>query len=116
MIEQVKRATVRGLRRLDDRWRLLKDALLAQMGLSDVTEHLVPLEGAVQHALPPVAPSRQFRESLRDNLSVAAQHRLSGLVIEYPRPFREVLVLSVLLGLITASIGTIVLVRRSRTL
>ena len=116
MIEQVKRAIERGQRRFDDRWSLLTDALRRRAMSSDPGDRLAPLEGAVQHALPPVTPSHQFRESLRDNLSVAAQHRVSGLVIEYPKPLREVIVLSVLFGLITATIGTVILVRRSRSL
>jgi hypothetical protein len=74
---------------------------------------LKPLESAVQDALRPVEPSARFRESLRSNLSFAARRKITGLVIEHPRPFREGIVLGVSAGLLVATIATLVMVLRS---
>jgi hypothetical protein len=61
------------------------------------------LESTMEVALPPVSPSYRFRKRLGDDLSLAAQHKVSGLMIEYPRPLRE----AILLGL--ASVLTVAL-------
>jgi hypothetical protein len=67
-------------------------------------------EGAVQVALPKVEPSARFRENLRGNLALAAQHKMTGFVIEYPRPFREGIILAISAGLLAVVGGTILLV------
>ncbi len=92
-------------------WRMLyaiRDCLayvLEALGLwsHDVNE-VDELESTMEVALPPVSPSDRFRERLRGDLSLAAQRRVSGLVLEYPRPLRE----AILLGL-SASVLTILL-------
>jgi hypothetical protein len=71
-------------------------------------------EGAVQGALRPVEPSPTFREGLRGNLSLAAQHKVSGLVVEYPKPFREGIILGLFTGLLAAAVAALLLVIRSR--
>ena len=77
-------------------------------------EGIQPLEGAVQNALPPVEPSTGFRQALRDNLAIAAQRKMSGLVVEYPSPLRQVVILGISAGIVAATIATLVLVRRAR--
>jgi len=72
------------------------------------------LESAVRSALRPVAPSANFREVLRNNLSFAAQGQRAGPTIEYPKPFREGILLGVSVGLLVATVATLVLVFRSR--
>ena len=68
----------------------------------------------MQGALRPVEPSASFREGLRGNLALAAQHKMAGLVVEYPKPFREGIVLGLSTGLLAAAIAVIVLLFRSR--
>ena len=72
------------------------------------------LEGAVQVALPPVKPTADFRRNLRSDLALAAQSKVSGLVIEYPKPFREGIILGVAAGLFAAAVTAIVLLFHSR--
>jgi hypothetical protein len=76
---------------------------------------LGPVEDAVQVALHPVEPSADFRQSLHSNLAMAAQHRMAGLVIEYPHPFRESLILGISAGLLAATLAVLLLVLRSRS-
>lgn len=71
-------------------------------------------ESAVQGVLRPVEPSARFRESLRGNLALAVQHKAAGLVIEYPKPFREGIILGVSTGLLAAAIAAILLFFRLR--
>jgi len=71
-------------------------------------------EGAVQGALRPVEPSASFRAGLRGNLTLAAQHKMSGLVVEYPKPFREGVILGLSTGLLAAVVTALVLIFRSR--
>jgi len=73
-----------------------------------------PIEGTVQNALHPVEPPRGFREALRDNLRVAAQQRQTGLRVEYPRPIRQVIWLTVSLGVVVATVTTVLLARRGQ--
>ena len=77
-------------------------------------ESLGKLEGAVQVALPPVRPPARFRESLRENLALAARRKMSGLAIEYPRPFRDGMVLGISVGLVAATVAALVLFLRAR--
>lgn len=72
------------------------------------------LENAVQSVLRPVEPSASFRESLRGNLALAMQHKASGLVIEYPKPFREGVLLGVSTGLLALAVAAIALLLRLR--
>jgi hypothetical protein len=74
-----------------------------------------PLERAVQAALRPVEPPTSFRESLRSNLNVAVQRQAEGLVIEYPKPFREAIILSLFVGLGAALIAVLVFLSRARS-
>lgn len=75
---------------------------------------LQPLEHAMESALRPVEPPAQFRARLRNDLAFALQRRVGGLVIEYPRPIRESIVLGVAAGALAMLIATLVLVFRSR--
>ncbi|MEA3408388.1 MAG: hypothetical protein U9R48_09980 [Chloroflexota bacterium] len=80
--------------------------LLETLGLlSHSVDEVAELESTMEVALPPISPSERFRQRLRDDLSLAAQHKMSGLMIEYPRPLRE----AILLGL-SASVLTILLI------
>ncbi len=99
---------------LDERWKRLRDRLWMAGVLPYSPEGLEPLEGAMQDVLPPVEPSDSFRQGLRDNLAIAAQRRISGLVVEYPNPFRQVIILGISAGLVAATIATLLLVRRTR--
>lgn len=80
--------------------------------LSDSDEEPEPLKNAVQIALQPVETPSNFRKSLRNNLTIAAQHRMSGLVVEYPRPWRQGVVWGLSLGLLAATITAFVLLFR----
>jgi hypothetical protein len=71
-------------------------------------------ESAVRGVLRPVEPSASFRESLRGNLALAVQRKAAGLVIEYPKPFREGVILGVSTGLLAAAIAAVVLFFRLR--
>jgi hypothetical protein len=73
-----------------------------------------PIEGSVQSALHPVETPRGFRETLRDNLQVAAQRRQTGLQVDYSRPVRQLVLLTVSLGVIVATITTVLLARRNQ--
>ncbi len=75
---------------------------------------LPPLEHAVESVLRPVEPPAQFRARLRNDLAFALQRRVGGLVIEYPRPIRESVILGVAAGALAMLIATLVLVFRSR--
>lgn len=75
-------------------------------------EEAEPLKSAVQVALQPVQTPSDFRQSLRNNLTIAAQHRMSGLVIEYPRPWRQGIVLGLSLGILAVTITAFVLLFR----
>lgn len=72
------------------------------------------IEGAVGDALRPVGPSDRFRETLRNNLSMAAESRLSGLVIEYPKPYRGLILLGLSASLLAALVTAFALWMRSR--
>ena len=72
------------------------------------------LEGRMQMALPPVKPPTDFRQRLRDNLELAAQRKTSGLMIEYPKPFRESIILGISAGILTTVVTILVLVFFSR--
>jgi len=86
---------------------------LEMFGLWPTRPQLVePLENAVQAALRPIEAPRAFRESLRHNLTIAAQRQAGGLVIEYPRPLREGIVLGLSAGLLAAAITVLVLLFR----
>jgi len=87
---------------------------LQEAGLLPISEPLEPLEDVVQTALHPVGPSPSFRENLRSNLLIAAERKITGLVIEYPRPFREGIVLGLSMGLLATILATLALVFRSR--
>jgi hypothetical protein len=67
---------------------------------------------AVQAALRPVEPSPDFRASLRQNLSLAASHKATGLVVEHPQSHREGIILGASLGLLAVTIAALVLVLR----
>ncbi|MGI5915577.1 MAG: hypothetical protein ACOX9A_03910 [Anaerolineae bacterium] len=89
--------------------------MLRSVGLiPERPEALGQIEGAVQGAFSPIHPPAQFRESLRQNLMLAAQQRSSGLSIEYPTPVRESIILGVSAGVLAALVAVLVLVLRSR--
>jgi hypothetical protein len=75
------------------------------------------VEGAVRGALTPVKPPPGFRAHLQDNLELAAKGRLSGLALEYPKPYREGILIGLsagLLAILTAAIAIILHVRTSK--
>ena len=100
---------------LTERWHSLNRHLEAMITAAPPQKELEELEGAVIHAFPPVEPSLRFREHLRSNLSVAAEGRVSGLIIEYPRPYREGIILGVSAGALLALVTGLILWWRSRT-
>lgn len=100
--------------RIGDAWGRLVQALRRLARRENGLDSLGSLEGAVQVALPPVRPPARFRESLRENLALAAQRKMSGLVIEYPRPFREGMVLGISVGIAAATAAALVVLLRSR--
>ncbi len=75
---------------------------------------LDPIEGSVQSALQPVETPRGFRETLRENLAYAAQRQQSGVSVEYPRPVRELVWLTLSLGAVVATVTTVLLVKRGQ--
>lgn len=62
------------------------------------------IEGTLHDALRPIEPSPSFRHNLRGNLTVAAQGRAAGLELEEPNPYRQGILLGILLGVL----GTVV--------
>jgi hypothetical protein len=75
------------------------------------------VEGAVRGALTPVKPPPGFRTHLQNNLELAARGRLSGLALEYPKPYREGILIGLsagLLAILTAAIAIILHVRTSK--
>jgi hypothetical protein len=75
---------------------------------------LDPLEGSVQSALRPVETPRGFRETLRENLEFAASRQQSGLMVESPRPVRELLWLTMSAGVVIATVTTVLLAKRGQ--
>lgn len=75
---------------------------------------LEPVEVAAEDAFRLVSPSPRFRQSLRENLTLAARHQQGGLIIERRRSYREALVLSVSAGLLAVSVATAVALIRAR--
>lgn len=75
---------------------------------------LLPLENAVEDVLRPVEPPAHFRARLRNDLAFAVQRRVAGLVIEYPKPIRESIILGLAAGTLAVVIATLVLIFRSR--
>lgn len=63
-----------------------------------------------------VRPAASFRDALQENLVLAAQQRASGLEIEYPKAFREGMILGISAGLLAAVVATLVLLFRSKAL
>ena len=114
MKEWLERTLRLGRQQFDDLRKRMGDRLRVMGLLPYSPEGFEPLEGAVQGALPPVEPSNGFREGLRDNLAIAARRRISGLVVEYPSPFRQIIILGISAGLVAATIATLLLVRRTR--
>jgi len=112
MMAQVWEGVRRGLWWANDLLGRLRDSGSASKD-PDSTD-VLEIESAVWGALRPVAPSANFREALRNNLSFAAQGQRAGLSIEYPKPFREGILLGVSVGLLAATVATLVLVFRSR--
>ena len=77
--------------------------------LSHNVDEVDKLESTMEVALPPVRPSDRFRERLRDDLSLAAQHKVSGLMIESPRPFREAFLLGISASVLTIFLTLVVI-------
>jgi hypothetical protein len=95
---------------LASRWPLRGRDTGPYQALDDVE----PLEGTVRDVFSPVAAPRGFRETLRHNLDLAAEHKLSGAVVEYPKPIRQIILITVSLGVVVATITTFVLFREAR--
>jgi hypothetical protein len=89
------------------------DASLAQARRPEQDASIEPFEGKVQSALHPVEPPTGFRETLRENLRVAERQRQTGMRVEYPKPIRELVLLTLSLGVVVATITTVLLRRRS---
>jgi hypothetical protein len=95
-------------------------AYISPFGTSWSEPEDIPLddvEGAVRGALTPVKPPPGFRAHLQNNLELAAKGRLSGLALEYPKPYREGILIGLsagLLAILTAAIAVILHVRTSR--
>lgn len=100
------------------RFAMLRERLvqrLQALGLWPIPPHAFQsLEGAMQSALPQVRASTSFREGLRENLALAAERKTSGLVIEYQRSFRRLIVLGLSVGVVAAVVTTLVVVFRGR--
>jgi len=75
---------------------------------------LEPVAGSVQSALQPVEISHLFRETLRDNLEYAAQRQRSGVSVEYPRPIRQLVWLTLSMGAVVATVTTVLLVKHGQ--
>ncbi len=89
--------------------------VLEELGLwSHDVDEVDELESTMEEALPPVRPSDRFRERLRDDLSLAAQHQASGLVVEYPRPLREAILLGLSAGILTILLTVVVVIFYTR--
>jgi len=78
------------------------------------TEDMTYLEGAMQKTLPRVRPPLSFRQSLRENLALAARRQVSGLVVEYPQPFRGGVLLGVSVGVFALLFTIMLLLLRAR--
>jgi len=91
------------------RWRLRRWGLLPQPQAI-----LLPLENAVESALRPVEPPAHFRARLRNDLAFAVRRRVTGLVVEYPKPLRESIILGLAAGALAMIIAVLVLIFRSR--
>ena len=99
--------------RLGDCWWGLCDMLLARR--RDLAPRQIDqIEGDVKSVLPRVAPPASFRKSLGDNLALAAQQQMAGLAIEYPRPFRQGIILGASAGVLVVALAVLTLVFRSR--
>lgn len=89
--------------------------MLARVGLwSHDVDEMDRLESTVEVALPPVRPSDRFRERLRDDLNLAAQHKVSGLRVEHPQPFREAILLGVSASALTIGLIAVVIIFYTR--
>ena len=99
----------RALDGIDSAW-WWGEGLMREVGvLPQPPAPIEPLEDVVQETLRPVEPSEAFRRSLRSDLAFAAHQREAGLIVERPRPFREGLILGVVLSVI-ALLGTTLLI------
>ena len=107
-------ALEKATRRIGDWWGRWAQILVSADMRSKHPRAWDRLEGEMQLALTPVRPSPGFREGLRSNLTLAAQRRMSDLVIEYPKPYRQGIILGVSAGLLAATIAAVVLVFHSR--
>jgi hypothetical protein len=72
------------------------------------------LEETIQDSISLVKPKAGFREKLRENLSLAAERKISGIVVEYPKPFRGEIIIGISAGLLAATVATLLLVHRAR--
>lgn len=85
--------------------------VLEALGLwSHDVDEMEELESTMEVALPSVKPSDRFRKRLRDDLSLAAKHRVSGLVVDYPRPLREAILLGLSAGVLTILVTVAVVI------
>ncbi|MBC7235883.1 MAG: hypothetical protein H5T69_08575 [Chloroflexi bacterium] len=75
-------------------------------------EELDQLEGIVRGALSPVKPSPGFRASLHSNLDLAARSHIADLALEYPRPYRQGILLGLSAGLVAVLTAIVVLFLR----
>jgi len=97
------------------RWARLKGRLTRPPRTSTpAPADLDPIEGSVQSALLPVETPRGFRETLRENLAYAAQRQQSGVTVEYPRPVRQLVWLTLSAGAVVATVTTVLLFRRGQ--
>jgi len=59
-----------------------------------------------------VEPPQGFRETLRENLRVAAQQHQTGMRVEHLAPVRQLVLLTVSLGVVVATITSVLLRHR----
>ena len=78
-------------------------------------EQVADIEGLVERAWRQVSTPDGFRHNLAQNLALAAQRRTAGYAIERPRAVRPHLPLVIAVGLLMASITTLVLALRPRS-
>jgi len=103
-----------GLIRMGDWFWSAVERLQVLLGVAEDPYAIDALEGQVQGALASVEPSPDFRDSLRQNLELAATHRSSGIAIEYPRPYRGGIALGISAGVAAAVIAAVALIVHAR--
>ena len=93
-----------------DRLAYMGQALFVGVPWYKPADRWEQLEDQVQLALGPVRPPDGFRRGLADGLQMAAQRKTMGLVVEYPQPRRERIIIGLSAGLLAATLGAVAFV------